>query len=103
MAPFTISVERCQPFFTMLSTGYTLMAIDFLPLGKFIFAASHTKALEAAHATSLALLILNFQVQLALLGREFLSFISLSLRRATVLSLFFASLHLFCCSAVKHS
>src|SRR5436309_9555189 len=88
---FTISVERCQPFFLMLSTGYTLAAIAFFPLGKFILAASHTNAFEAAQATSLAFTILNFQVQVGFDGRELLSLISLSLRIITVLSEFFAS------------
>src|SRR5678810_864605 len=51
---FTISVERCHPSFLILSIGYTLAAIAFFPLGKFILAASQTNAFEAAHATSLA-------------------------------------------------
>src|SRR4029078_4974533 len=103
MAPFTNSVERCQPFFFMLSTGYTLAAIAFFPLGKFILAASHTNAFEAAHATSLAFWILNFHVQLALLGREFLSLISLSLLIIIVLSLLFAWFQRLIWSAVKQS
>src|SRR5687767_13382093 len=100
MEPFTNSVLRCHPFFLMLSTGYTLMAIDFLPLGKLILAASSTNALDAPHATSLAFVILNFHAQFGLFGLDEASFISFSPRIITVLSLFFASAQRFCCCAV---
>src|SRR5688572_24485496 len=77
--------------------------MDFFPLGKLIFAASKTNAFEAPQAISRAFSILNLQVRLACFGLEFALFTSFSLRIMTVLSLFFASFHLFCCSAVRHS
>src|SRR5215204_6471775 len=100
MEPFTNSVLRCHPFLFMLSTGYALTAIDFLPLGKLILAASSTNAFDAPHATSLAFAILNFHVQFALFGLDAVSFICFSPRMITVLSLLFASVQRFCCSAV---
>jgi hypothetical protein len=72
----------------------------FLPLGRFIFAASCTNAFEAAQATSLAFVILNFQVQFADLGLEAGSPTSFSLRITIVFSLVFAASHLFNCSGV---
>src|SRR5256885_5671407 len=74
--PFTISVLLCQPSFLMLSTGYTLWARHFFPLGRFMRAASHTKALDADQAASLVLFILNLQVKLDALGRLRASFTS---------------------------
>src|SRR5438105_4208563 len=77
--------------------------MHFFPLGRFILAASQTKALEAPQAASRVFWILNFQVQLACFGLDAGSVTSLALRSITVLSLFFASFHLFTWSAVKHS
>jgi hypothetical protein len=45
MLPLVYSVALPQAFGPLLSAGYTLMANEVLPLGKFIFAASHIKLL----------------------------------------------------------
>ena len=52
MQPFTYSVDRPQAESLDTSTGYNDCASDFLPLGRLIRAASHTKPAEAAQATS---------------------------------------------------
>src|SRR6266851_1462810 len=49
---FTYSVERLHASSPTLSGGYTLIASDFFPSGRLIFAASHTNTGEALHATS---------------------------------------------------
>src|SRR5579871_3037325 len=103
IAPFVNSVDRFQPSALALSMGYTDMAKDFFPLGKFILAASQTNAFDEAHATSLALLILNFQVMRSFAGRDDASVTSSSERMAIVLSLSFAAAILLICSAVKTS
>src|SRR5437762_319510 len=79
------------------------MASDFFPPGKFIRAASHTNAREAAQATSLAFCILNLHVRFAALGLEWESFTSSAERIITVLSLFAAAARRDCCSAVNTS
>src|SRR6476659_2158838 len=103
MEAFTISVLLCHPSFFMLSAGYALMANDFFPLGKLIRAASQTKALEAAHATSLVFCILNFQVRLAPDGLDFGSLTSSALRNTTVLSLLRALAMRLTCEGVRTS
>src|SRR5918993_4136361 len=91
MLPFTYSVDRPQAFSPLLSTGYTLIARDDLPPGRFIFAASQIKAFEEAQDTSRALFNLKRQVSVAALGLEAGSVTSFSLRMITVLSLFLAA------------
>src|SRR4051812_25656986 len=103
MAAFTISVLRCHPSFLMLSTGYALIASDFLPLGRLMRAASHTKALDAAHATSRAFVILKRHVRLAPEGLDEALLISSALLNTTVLSLLRAAASLDCCVAVSTS
>src|SRR3569623_1624553 len=103
MAPFTYSVLRPQALSPALSTGYTDAAIAFLPLGRFIRAASHIKALDDAHATSRVLRHRNFQVRRCMLGRDAGSVTSASVRSITVLSLFFAASQRLSCSAVNTS
>src|SRR3954462_5566881 len=63
------------------------MARLFLPLGRFIRAASQTKAFDAAQATSLAFWILKCQVSVLLEGLDLGSFNSSAPRMVTVLSL----------------
>src|SRR4051794_29790978 len=80
------------------------MANAVLPPGRFIRAASHTKAAEEAHATSRVLVHLNLQVRRLLpVGRVEGSVTSAAVRSITVLSLVFASFHLLTCSAVNTS
>ena len=88
------SVLRLQPFTPILSAAYALIAKQFLPLGKFIFAASSINDFDDAQATSLEFVILKFHVRLVALGRLFGSSTSLSVRIITVLSLFLASANL---------
>src|SRR5580765_4489023 len=85
------------------SAGYTLMAMAFLPLGKFIFAASHTKAFDEAQAKSREELILYFQVQVAFVGLDSGFSTSSAVLNITVLSLSFASFPLFKPSDVSTS
>src|ERR1044071_7644895 len=79
------------------------MASDFFPPGRLILAASHTKAVEEAHATSLALKHLNFQVSFDFAGLDDGLVTSASERNITVLSLWRASFKRLICSAVRTS
>src|SRR3989337_1627310 len=103
MAPFTYSVERFHAVSWALSTGYTDIASDFLPPGRFILAASQTKAADDAQATSRELVHLNFQVSLSFDGRLRGSVTSISDRSITVLSLSFACCKRLTCSFVNTS
>src|ERR1700748_3711807 len=80
------------------------MAIDFLPLGKCIFAGSIIQAGAAPHGCSRGFLILNLQVNSDLpAGRDFGLVTSAPERITTVFSLCAAAAQRFCCSAVYTS
>ena len=98
------SVDRDHASSPTDSTGYADIAMHFFPLGRFIFAASTTKAAEDAKATSREFFILNFHVNADFPAGRLDEFVTSSALRMMVVALFpEAAVQRFCCSAVYTS